>query len=282
MTSTTGTLAVSNIAWDAADEAAVADRLAEIGVRSVEIAPTKIFDDPTRVSDEELDRYLAFWADRGIDVVAFQSMLFGRLDLELFGAEPVRRATIDRLRSFLDLAGRMGVGALVFGSPRNRLLPDGATEESAWSSAVATFRELGDAAVAAGTTLCIEPNPPQYACEFVTTAAAGRRLVEDVDSPGFRLHLDAAGMTLAGDDVGGAIRASAKALVHYHVSAPQLAPIEAAEVDHVSAFRALSTIGYQGHVSIEMRSIDDGSAADRVADAVRLTRALASEGGFEL
>ncbi len=276
------TLAVSNIAWEAWEEAAVAARLEELDVRSVEIAPTKVFADPTEVSDAELHGYLSFWRDHGIDVVAFQSMLFGRPDLEVFGNETVRRATIARLRSFLELAGRMSVGALVFGSPRNRLLPADGTEAASWDSAVAFFGELGRAASAAGTLLCIEPNPPQYGCDFVTTADAGARLVRDVGEPGFRLHLDAAGMTLAGDDVGESIRSGADVLAHYHVSAPQLAPIEGAVVDHVSAFRALADIGFEGHVSIEMRSIGDDSAPDRVADAVDLTRRLAAEGGLDL
>jgi sugar phosphate isomerase/epimerase len=276
------TLAVSNIAWEAAEEAAVAARLASEGVRAVEIAPTKVFADPTRVPDSDLDAYVAFWADHGIEVVAFQSMLFGRPDLAIFGDHDVRRATIERLVQFVDLAGRMGVGALVFGSPRNRLLPPGGSEESCWSIAVDVFGEIGRAARAAGTVFCLEPNPPQYGCDFITTAASGERLVREVDEPGFRLHLDAAGMTLAGDDVGASIRSASEILCHYHVSAPQLAPVEATEVDHTAAFDALRGIGYEGHVSIEMRGIDDGNAPARVAEAVALTRRLALAAGLEL
>lgn len=276
------TLAVSNIAWDADEERAVARELGLAGVRSVEIAPTKVFADPTNVADPELNDYLDFWADHGIGIVSFQSMLFGRPDLAIFGEHDVRRATVRRLVAFLNLAGRMGVSALVFGSPRNRLLPQGASEESVWATAVEVFGELGRAARAAGTVLCIEPNPPQYGCDFVTTADAGARLVRDVDEPGFRLHLDAAGMTLAGDDVAEAIRGSRDVLRHYHVSAPDLAPIEESTVDHVSAFRALREIGFDGHVSIEMRSLADGDATRRIVDAVSLTRRLAAAGGLEL
>ncbi|GAA5518228.1 L-ribulose 3-epimerase [Demequina sediminis] len=270
-------LAISNIAWPAEEEAEVARALQGLGVAAVEIAPTKVFKDPTNVSDVELGSYVSFWSDHGIEVVAFQSMLFGREDLTLFQDASTRRAAIDHLARFVELAGRMDVGVLVFGSPRNRQVPDGATEASVWPLAVEVFSELGAIAAAAGTCLCIEPNPPQYACSFVTTAAAGARLVEDVNHPGFGLHLDAAGMTLAGDHIGDAVREHASLLRHYHVSAPQLGEIENMVVDHAAGFSALGDVGYQGAISIEMRPGSPGEGAARAAAAIDLTRSLLAE-----
>ena len=273
-------LAVSNIAWPAEEESAVADELSALGVDSVEIAPTKVFDDPTKVSDAELASYLDFWRHRDIKVVAFQSMLFGRPELALFGDAEVRRATLSRLTSFIDLAGRMGAGVLVFGSPRNRNLPEGASEADVWSEAVDAFGELGEAALAAGTRFCIEPNPTAYACDFVTNAATGARLVRDVGHEGFGLHLDVAGMTLAGDVPADEIAAAADVLRHYHVSAPQLEELEDNVVDHRSAFAALAQIRYPGFSSIERRPGQAGEAAQRVRRAVTLARGRASDAGW--
>ena len=36
---------------------------------------------------------------------------------------------------------------------------------------------LGEHAAARDVTLCIEANPPEYGCDFVTTTAEGRRAV---------------------------------------------------------------------------------------------------------
>ena len=43
-------LAISNIAWTNEEEADVAAKLRELGVRCVEIAPTKRWDDPTKAN----------------------------------------------------------------------------------------------------------------------------------------------------------------------------------------------------------------------------------------
>ncbi|MBN9210085.1 MAG: sugar phosphate isomerase/epimerase [Microbacterium sp.] len=275
-------LAVSNIAWDATEEADVARALRDRGVRRVEIAPTKVFEDPTDVSDAAIADYRGFWEAHGIDVVAFQSMLFGYPDLSIFGDEAVVRATVERLGAFIDLAGRMGAGRLVFGSPRNRRRPAGMDDEEIQDAAIAVFGELGRRAADAGVIFCIEPNPPQYGCDFVTTAAEGERLVRAVAHPGFGLHLDVAGMTLAGDTPAEAVRSAADVLCHYHVSAPDLGPIERDVVDHVSAFRALAETSYSGTVSIEMRPGDPGEAVSRVESAVDLARAAAVRAGLDL
>lgn len=274
-------LAVSNIAWQPEEEWEVAALLQSLGVSSVEIAPTKVFADPTKVSERDAAAYVERWADHGVSVVAFQSMLFGRPDLALFESASQRRAAIDRLSAFIDLAGVMGVGVLVFGSPGNRRVPEGQTEADVWATAVATFAELGAHARAVGTRFCIEPNPVQYACNFVTTVDAGAGLVRDVDDDGFALHLDAAGMALAGDSAEDIDRV-ADILCHFHVSAPQLGPIEDRTVDHLANFRALHASGYSGTISIEMRPGGTGEGVARVRDAVLLTRDIAARAGLSL
>ena len=265
------TLVVSNIAWAPEEDPAVASALAPLGVTAVEIAPTKVFPDPPVAADAEVDRYLAFWGDHGIDVVAFQSMLFGRPELTLFDDDAVRARTAERLAGFLRLAGRMGAGPLVFGSPKNRRVPPGMSQQEAFDLAAGFFEGIARVAEDSGAVLCIEPNPPDYECDFVTVAAEGRRLVEAVDRPGFGLHLDAAGLTLAGDDLRTAIEQSPR-LDHFHASAPFLAELEDEVVDHASAAAALAGSGYTGHVSIEMRPSPDGDTVPRVERAVALAR----------
>jgi len=272
MSSAPGNLAVSNIAWESEEEVAVAALLQELAVHRVEIAPTKVFRDPLSAEDSEVEGYRRFWSDRGIDVVAFQSLLFGRPDLQLFGAEEVRKETAQHLAGFLRLAGRLRASRLVFGSPKNRVAPKGMTAEEADGIAIDFFRELAEIALENGTRLCIEPNPVQYGCNWVVNASEGISLVERVGHPGFGLHLDSAGMAMAGDDISASIFGGRDVLSHFHVSAPQLGPIETSVVDHSSAAAALSGIRYAGTISIEMRSGGPGTNLDRVRSAVETTR----------
>ena len=265
-------IAVSNIAWAPDEETSVANALQALGVRSVEIAPTKCFSEPTTTSASERATYARFWAQRDIEIVAFQSMLFGRPELQVFGSVGTRAETIEVLSRFIELAGELGAGRLVFGSPKNRIIPEGMSALEAADLATDFFTTLGSVAVDNNTLFCVEPNPTDYGCNFITNAAAGLALVTAVDNPGFGLHLDAAGMTLAGDDVAVSIRDAGPRLAHFHASAPQLGPLENVIVDHARAARALQEIEYGGHVSIEMRPGAPGDAASDVSAAVLLAR----------
>jgi len=263
-------LAVSNIAWTPNEEPEIAKTLQRLGVRYVEIAPTKVWDDPLAVSDEQIAEYLDFWKAHDIEVVAFQSMLFPRPDLKLFADEANRAETLDYLKKFIGLAGRMHVGVMVFGSPKNR--QHGAMPaEEADAVAAAFFDELGDEAQKHGVRFCIEPNAPQYACDFVTTARQGIDIVTKVGNPGFGLHLDIACMTLAGDDPEASITEAGSLIQHFHISSPMLESVEEREdVDHEAAGKALKSIGYDKFVSIEMRPDAEGTNLARVERAVAL------------
>ncbi|HSW98833.1 MAG TPA: sugar phosphate isomerase/epimerase family protein [Candidatus Saccharimonadales bacterium] len=267
-------LAVSNIAWTAEEEPQAAKKLQELGVRYVEIAPTKVWDDPLHVPDAQVAEYLDFWKQHGITVVAFQSMLFTRPDLKLFEGDENRAETLAYLQEFIRLAGRMDAGVLVFGSPKNRQrgkMP----EAEATKIAREFFGALGDTAKAQGTRFCIEPNAPQYNCDFVTTADAGMSLVRAVHNPGFGLHLDIACMVLAGDDVPASIHAAKDVMQHFHISSPMLEAVaDLPDVPHCAAAEALRQTGYDKFVSIEMKPGEPGTNIQRVADAVRFAQSV--------
>jgi D-psicose/D-tagatose/L-ribulose 3-epimerase len=265
-------LAVSNIAWTNNEELEVAKKLQQLGVKKVEIAPTKRWEDPTKATPEEIQEYVAWWAQFDIEVVAFQSMLFARPDLKLFEGESLRDEAQRYMTEFLRLAGDMGAKRLVFGSPKNRQRGELPIVE-ADATAVDFFAKLGEAATTYATMLCIEPNAPQYNCDYITTAAEGAALVRQIGSTGIGLHLDTACMALAGDDLGESIRANADILEHFHVSAPMLDRVyERNDVDYKAAAQALRDINYDKVISIEMRPGEEGQNVARVEEAVRFVQ----------
>jgi sugar phosphate isomerase/epimerase len=267
-------LAVSSIAWTNEEEPEVGQLLNKLGVRFVEIAPTKKWERPIDASQAEIDEYLDFWREHGIDVVAFQSMLFNRPEMQIFEDEALREETRTYLEDFTGLAPRFGAVPLVFGSPKNRKRGD-LSEEEAMAVAVPFFRSIGERAEKEGSVFCFEPNPTDYNCDFVTDAHGGIELVRAVDSPGFGLHLDLAGMILAGDDISSSIRDSSGILRHFHISAPFLEDItQVEESKHKQAASALKEIGYDGLVSIEMKP-GEGNL-DRTERAVNLAQKIYS------
>lgn len=278
-------LAVSSIAWERSEDEAVATMLRAEGCRGVELAPTKWRDRPTEASIEDAAAHRAWWEERGLRVVAFQALLFGRPDLQLFADAATRRDLLDYLRRVIDLAERFGARALVFGSPKNRARGDMPMDE-AIEIAVPFFRAAGEHAAARDTTVCIEANPPSYGCDFVTTTADAVELCRLVDHHGFRVHGDLGGITITGEDPARAIRAAAPYLGHFHVSEPDLAEIGTRGADLASATTALHDVGYDGWLSIEMRSSGDQNverlrrAVQAVTGAMRGTQTGASAGAY--
>lgn len=267
-------LVVSNIAWTNEEETAAAELLQKLGVKYVEVAPTKKWHDPTTEAlEQDITEYKQFWSRYGIEIVAFQSMLFNRPDLKIFDDDS-RGQTLDYLSRFIQLAPKFGAGAMVFGSPKNRQRGDMPFEQAA-SIAAGFFDKLGDAAQANNTYFCIEPNPEAYACDFVTTAKQGIELVRSVGNPGFGLHLDIAGMTLAGDDVTASIIEAGPLLKHFHISAPYLEQVEdRSDVPYREAAEALKRIAYDRFVSIEMKPGEDNLL--RVEKAVKFAQSVYS------
>ncbi len=244
--------AISNIAWNLADDGAVAEWMVEAEVRGVEIAPTKVWPRPLLATAREVADYRHFWEERGIRIVAMQALLFGRSDLTIFESREKREETLEYLDRIMVIASALGAGPIVFGSPKNRRIGAHATADVE-QIGVDFFRRAGDAAMRHGVVLCIEPNPTQYECDYITCAREGIELVAKVDHPGFRLHLDAAGMTLSGDPLEASIRAAAPSLCHFHVSEPFLGAIGKGGVRHDVLASTLREIGYTGFTSVEMR-----------------------------
>lgn len=247
-------LAFSNIAWPAEADAAALEHLAAAGFTGLEVAPTRIWPDLAAASAERVLAFRGMAEDRGLPVVAMQSLLFQRPDCQLFGDADA----VARLQAHLLAMARLGAGLgatrLVFGSPGNRKRGE-LTTEQAMERAVPVFQALGRQAADLGVCFCIEANPPDYGCDFLVDAGESTAFVRAVDSPGVRLHLDAACMAMAGDDPVERVRAGADLLAHVHASAPQLGEVaDAPPVQHGALATALREVDYGGFVSVEMRT----------------------------
>lgn len=252
-------LAISNIAWPAGVDDDAAPLLCAHGVEGVELALTKIWTEPLAASAAEVIAYRQRWEKKGLRIAALQALLFGKPQLTIFDSEAVRRQTLDYLAGIIERAAWLGAAALVFGSPKNRCRGERSPAE-AWSLAVPFFRELGCHARRQGVRFCIEPNPAEYGCDFVTTVAEGIELVDAVAEEGFGLHLDTGGMALAGEAPAASIAAAGERCRHFHISEPFLAEIGSGRTAHGECAAALKARAYDRWVSIEMSEAKEPEA----------------------
>ena len=266
-------LAASNIAWEPGEDDAVAVILRQYGFTGVEIAPGKRWESPIDATRKDIAAYRAEWEKRGLQIVAMQALLFGRPDLQLFGSATVRRALREYLTALIEMAEGLGAGALVFGSPKNRKRGKMPVDE-ATTIAVEFFRELGAIAASKGAVICIEPNPPAYDCDFITTTAEAVELCDRIGSRGIKVNGDAGAIAMNGDDPEATILSALPWIGHFHASEPALAETTDGPIQ-VGTARTLQHCGYDGWVSIEMRAVEPSRVEAVSRAAGRIARLYA-------
>ena len=251
-------LSVSNIAWTPTERLGAYEAMGDAGVEGLEIAPSMFFPqstDPFRPDAEEVRRATGEIAAAGLRLVSMQALLFGCQGAGLFEKPDGLAQFCSGMERAINLAGQLEIPNLVFGSPRQRRIPDGQSHEQARAEAVRVFRMLGDRAVAAGTVIAIESNPSAYDTNFLNTLTEAEAFVIDVNHAGIRLILDLGAMAMNGEGTTTALRVPTLVplINHVHVSEPHLAPAPATSRELTPILKALDAAGYSLAVSIEMK-----------------------------
>ncbi|RDJ98748.1 sugar phosphate isomerase/epimerase family protein [Paraburkholderia lacunae] len=260
-------IAISNIAWEVADDQLVAELLRLHDVDAIDVAPGKYFPDPKAAEAADIARVRAWWENQGIEITGMQSLLFGTTGLNLFGAAESQEAMLDHLRAVCRIGSGLGATKLVFGSPRNRDR-SGLTDEAAHDIAVTFFRRLGDIAAEHGVVVCLEPNPPCYGANFMTNSRDTATVVSAVSHPAIRMQLDTGAVTINGEDARDVIAENAPWIGHVHASEPNLVTLGEGGTNHSAVAEVLSELMPEQVVSIEMLAPKNGSAADAIRRAV--------------
>jgi D-psicose/D-tagatose/L-ribulose 3-epimerase len=245
-------LAVSQIAWTPAEDEAAHALMRSKGVKLIELAPGRKWPDPRLESNGASERWRLELEHQGLRPVALQALLFGRPELKVF-EEDTARPCIDYLKAIIRLATGLGPVALVFGSPRNRSRGNLHLDE-ARNRAIPFFSELGEYSALNGVKLCLEPNPPAYGCDFLTTAQEVISFLREAQTPGLFLQVDVGALFLNGEDPGTIVSDAGELIGHVHASEPHLAAFAQPVGPHAVVAQALKNVGYDGAVSLEMKS----------------------------
>lgn len=254
-------LSISNIAWTASEELEISQLLENYGIEGIEIAPTRIRENPIQATDSEIKEYKNFWNKQGIQIVAMQSLLFGSKGMALFETTEKRDDMLEYLKNIIRIGAFLGVKGLVFGSPQNRRV-NNLEPNLAYEIALEFFDKIGTFAAQHDTVFLLEPNAAIYNCDFIMTEKEAIEIAAEVNNPGFSFHVDSASLHLAGESPE-ILRPVADKIVHVHASEPYLKPItNDSEVQHSQIANLLRDTKYKGFVSIEMRHISEKEAGD--------------------
>ena len=243
-------LSISNIAWDKQYDGEMYAFLKQQGIQGVEIAPTRLFDDPYN-NLELANQYADMLKNKyNLQISSMQSIWYG-VDINIFASKEDRDFLMDYTKKAIIFAKSMDIKNLVFGCPKNRNMPQGKSGEEVMEF----FKTLGDFAFENGTTLSLEPNPTIYNTNFLNTTKETCEYVKAIDSEGLKVNIDF-GTILYNKENPHLIKTYKTVVNHIHLSVPHLEYVTH-HPEHLTLKKVLEKIDYDKFLSIEMKNQND-------------------------
>lgn len=229
------------------------DLTLECGYTGWEIAPFTIGGRADQLPSARRQQLAQQIARAGVEVVGLHWLLAKTEGFHLTTPdESIRQRTAEYLGHLAELCRDLGGSIMVLGSPQQRNFPEGEmTHQQATDNAVWVLERLLPALEAQQITLAIEPLGPGEG-NFLNHAADAVHIIERLNSPWVRLHLDVKAMSTEGHPIDQLIIDNAKHLAHFHANDPNRQGPGMGEVDFVPIFGALRSVDYQGWVSVEV------------------------------
>ncbi len=234
--------------------------VASLGYTGWEIAPFTLGPTAELISASARARTRTIAADCGLEIVGLHWLLARTNGYYLTSPDgAVRRATAEYLGHLARLCRDLDGSLMVFGSPQQRNLLPGVSPAEASDYAADVLTQCLPTLEEQGVVLALEPLGPAEG-DFWLTAAETARMVERIDSPYVKLHLDVKAMSSESLPIPEIIALHHSQLAHFHANDPnQLGP-GMGEVDFVPILRALNEVNYSGWLSVEVFDESPGIA----------------------
>ncbi|HWW00741.1 MAG TPA: sugar phosphate isomerase/epimerase family protein [Candidatus Acidoferrum sp.] len=242
--------------WKIDDVFAHAGRLRYDGV---EIAPFTLANAVTEISAGERRGMQAAAARRGIEIAGIHWVLVKPEGLYVNHQDAgVRARTARYFCDLVDFCADIGGSRMVVGSPKQRNVMPGVSREQAEQWTLETLRRAVPRAEERQVTICLEPLAPTET-NFINTAAEAIEFVKRLPSPRFKIILDVKAMSGESKPIPQIIRESAPHFAHFHANDPNLKGPGFGKVDFRPIAAALKETGYDGYVSVEVFSFEEGA-----------------------
>lgn len=238
----------------------------EMGYHGIEVAPFTIAPHVGAIAPE-VRTAMRKAADRmELEILGIHWLLANVVsDTTLYVTHPdadVRMNTSAYFFQLTQLCADLGGRVMVIGSPKSRSLLPGVTRDDAMRYAREVFTPCLELAAQHKITLAIEPLGPKET-DFLNTAAEGIELIERINHPNFRLHLDVKAMSSEPTPIPEIIKQSAKYLAHFHANDPNLLGPGMGDVKFEPIIKALDDVEYDGYLSVEVFDFKPG--AEKIA-----------------
>jgi sugar phosphate isomerase/epimerase len=221
------------------------------GYAGLEVAPFTL-GNPEKLSLSEAGKYGAIIRDHGLEMVGLHWLLAKTEGYHLTDPDPaVNARTFGYARHLAEICSAMGGTIMVWGSPQQRTLAPEWSRPAAEARFVDFFQRLSPHLAAAGVTIAFEFLGPSET-NFINTAAETIALLEKINSPNVRLHLDVKAMSADSKPIPEIVRESLPWTAHFHANDPNLRGPGMGSIDFPPIAAELIRGGYDKWVSVEV------------------------------
>jgi sugar phosphate isomerase/epimerase len=244
-------LAICNETFRDHDFPGTCAEAARHGYTGLEVAPFTL-GNPESLTIADAEKLGSIVRDHGLEMVGFHWLLAKTEGYHLTDPDPaVHVRTFAYARHLAELCSAMGGKVMVWGSPQQRTLHPSWSRPDAEARFIDFFQRLSPHLAAAGITIAFEFLGPSET-NFLNTAAETIALLEKIDSPHVRLHLDVKAMSADTRPIPEIVRASLPWTAHFHANDPNLRGPGMGDIDFPPIAAELIQGGYDKWVSVEV------------------------------
>lgn len=236
----------------------IVDYVAKVGYEGVEIAPFTLTEDVKEVSAAKRKEILSLAKKNNLEIIGLHWLLASPKGLSISSPdEKVREKTIHYLKDLINFCGDLEGELMIFGSPKQRDISPSSTKEDTYNYVRDGFLEILPLATERKVMVALEPLTKKET-NFINTAEEAIKMIEEINHPHFRLHLDVKAMTGEEKSIPEIIESAKDYLVHFHANDPNLLGPGFGKVDYQPIKEALEKVGYNKYLSVEVFDFSPG------------------------
>lgn len=170
----------------------------------------------------------------------------------------IRKAAVDRLKSFTVFAGEVGCPRISIGKMRG----SSSDNPEAMDNLISSVQELCVFAKNLGVSFMIEPQNKKQ-LDYINTVGEGAEFLEKAGSSNLLLHLDTFHMELTEDNPSDSIRKYSDLVGFYHIAGPERRIPVMSDITFIDMLHEISVSTPDCYLSPEIKQIPDSRTVCR-------------------
>lgn len=233
----------------------------ETGYEGIEIAPFTLGDSVDIIQKETIIKIRELSEKYNIEVIGTHWLLVKPEGLSVSSRDKkLREKTAEYLCKLVRFTAEIGGSLMVFGSPKQRSISEGQTYDEVKENVKEVLNKVLLECEKNNIFLCLEPLA-RSETNFMNTAGEAIKIIEEINHPYLKLHLDVKAMSDEPKPIPQIIKEGSKYLKHFHVNDKNLGGPGSGDIEYRPIIDALREIGYNGWLSVEVFDFSPGPVA---------------------